>query len=205
MIGKLKGLIDSQSEDAVVLDVNGVGYVVHCSSMTLQSLPAPGHTAMLMVETHVRADQIRLYGFLSNVEREWFRLLQSVQGVGAKLALAVLGALKTNDLANAVALRDVKTLLLVPGVGPKVAERIVTELKDKAPAYSDVDPSLIKLAGDVNGRTAPQPVRDAISALVNLGYGELQATAAIATIRAQAGDEADTARLIRLGLRDLGR
>ena len=136
MIAKLKGIIDSYGEDFVIVDVNGVGYLVHCSARTLQSLPAQGEAVTLAIETYVREDQIRLFGFQSDVEREWFRLLQTVQGVGARVALSVLGTLKPSDLANAVAMRDKAMVARSPGVGPKVAERIVTELKDKAPALS---------------------------------------------------------------------
>jgi holliday junction DNA helicase RuvA len=205
MIGKLKGVIDSYGEDFVVVDVGGVGYVVHCSARTLQALPAQGQPAVLSIETYVREDQIRLFGFLSDVEREWFRLLQTVQGVGARLALAVLGTLKVSDLATAVALRDKAMIARTPGVGPKVAERIVTELKDKAPAYAAVDPAVIRLSGAVEDNRAPQPVADAVSALVNLGYGQPQAAAAIAAATREAGEGADAARLIRLGLRELSK
>src|ERR1700727_2502681 len=160
MIGKLKGVIDSYGEDAVILDVNGVGYLVHCSARTLQELPQAGSPAVLAVEPDVREDQIKLFGFLSDVEREWFKLLQTVQGVGTKVALAVLSTLKPADLASAIATRDKATVARTPGVGPKVAERIVTELKDKAPAYSHIDPGLARLAGAVDERRAPQPVLD---------------------------------------------
>jgi Holliday junction DNA helicase RuvA len=205
MIGKLKGIIDSYGEDSIVLDVNGVGYLVHCSARTLQTLPAAGEPVTLAIETHVREDQIRLFGFLSEVEREWFRLLQSVQGVGTKVALSVLGTLKPADLASAIALRDKAMVARSPGVGPKVAERIVTELKDKAPAYADVDPAVIRLSGAVDDRRAPQPVSDAVSALVNLGYGQPQAAAAIAAAARAAGEGADAKSLIRLGLRELSK
>src|SRR5213082_4001628 len=147
MIGKLKGIIDSYGEDFIVLDVNGVGYLVHCSARTLQELPGTGQPATLSIETHVREDQIRLFGFLSDIEREWFRLLQTVQGVGAKVALSVLGTLPPSDLANAIALRDKTAVARTPGVGPKVAERIVTELKDKAPSFANIDPALVRLSG----------------------------------------------------------
>src|SRR3954465_8883398 len=130
MIGKLRGIIDTYGEDFVIVDVGGVGYLVHCSSRTLQHLPSVGEAAPLSIETHVPADMIRLFGFRSDQEREWFRLLQTVQGVGAKVALAVLGTLGPSDLANAIALRDKAAVARTPGVGPKVAERIVTELKD---------------------------------------------------------------------------
>src|SRR6184192_3133811 len=205
MIGKLKGLIDGYGEDYVILDVGGVGYQVHCSGRTLQALPAPGEAVVLSIETYVREDQIRLFGFRSDVEREWFRLLQTVQGVGAKVALSVLGTLKPADLASAIAMRDRAMVSRTPGVGPKVAERIVTELKDKAPAFADLDPAVIRLSGAIEDRRAPQPVVDAVSALVNLGYGQPQAAAAVAAAARAAGDGADEKKLIRLGLRELSR
>ncbi len=205
MIGKLKGVIDSYGEDSVILDVNGVGYLVHCSARTLQELPRAGEAATLAIETHVREDQIRLFGFLSDVEREWFRLLQTVQGVGTKVALAVLGTLKPSELASAIAVRDKAMVARTPGVGPKVAERIVTELKDKAPGYADVDPALVALSGAIDDRRAPQPISDAVSALVNLGYAQPQAAAAIAAAVRNAGDGAEVRTLIRLGLKELAK
>jgi Holliday junction DNA helicase RuvA len=205
VIGKLKGRIDSYGEDYVILDVGGVGYQVHCAARTLQTLPSPGEAAVLAIETYVREDQIRLFGFRSDTEREWFRLLQTVQGVGAKVALAVLSTLPPAELANAIALRDKAAVARTPGVGPKVAERIVTELKDKTPAFATVDPAAANLAGAIDERSAPQPVADAISALVNLGYGQPQAAAAIAQASRSAGEGAETAALIRLGLKELSR
>jgi holliday junction DNA helicase RuvA len=205
MIGRLKGIVDSYGEDCIILDVNGVGYLVHCSGRTLQALPAAGEPVSLAIETHVREDQIRLFGFLADAEREWFRLLQTVQGVGAKVALSVLGTLKPAELASAIAMRDKAMVARSPGVGPKVAERIVTELKDKAPAYADVDPAVIRLSGAIEEKRAPQPVADAVSALVNLGYGQPQAAAAIAAAARAAGAGADTKSLIRLGLRELAK
>jgi Holliday junction DNA helicase RuvA len=205
MIGKLKGIIDSYGEDFIIVDVNGVGYLVHCSARTLQALPAAGEPVALAIETHVREDQIRLFGFLSGSEREWFRLLQTVQGIGTKVALAILSTLKPADLATAIALRDKAMVARSPGVGPKVAERIVTELKDKAPAYAELDPAVIRLSGAVDERRAPQPVSDAVSALVNLGYGQPQAAAAIAAAARAAGEGADTRSLIRLGLKELAK
>jgi Holliday junction DNA helicase RuvA len=205
MIGKLKGIIDSYGEDYVILDVNGVGYQVHCSARTLQALPADGEAATLSIETHVREDQIKLFGFASDAEREWFRLLQTVQGVGAKVALSVLGTLKPSELGTAIAMRDKAMVARTPGVGPKVAERIVTELKDKAPALAEVDPAVIHLAGSLDEKRAPKPVADAVSALVNLGYGQPQAAAAIAAASRTAGEGADTATLIRQGLKELAR
>ena len=205
MIGKLTGLIDSYGEDHVIVDVNGVGYVVHCSARTLQALPPVGDPVSLAIETHVREDQIRLFGFQADVEREWFRLLQTVQGVGTKVALAILSTLKPADLATAIAMRDKAMVARTPGVGPKVAERIVTELKDKAPKYAELDPAVVHLAGAVDDRRAPQPVADAVSALVNLGYGQPQAAAAIAGASRIAGEGAETAQLIRLGLKELAK
>ena len=205
MIGKLKGVIDSYGEDFIVLDVHGVGYLVHCSTRTLQTLPAPGEATTLSIETHVREDQIRLFGFLSDIEREWFRLLQTVQGVGTKVALAVLSTLKPAELASAIAMRDKAMVARTPGVGPKVAERIVTELKDKAPAFANVDPALVHLSGALDDHRAPRPVADAVSALVNLGYGQPQAAAAIAAASRSAGEGAETAQLIRLGLKELAK
>ena len=205
MIGKLKGLIDSYGEDFVILDVGGVGYQVHCSARTLQALPSPGEAAVLSIETYVREDQIKLFGFRSDTEREWFRLLQTVQGVGAKVALSVLGTFKPGELASAIAIGDKAAISRTPGVGAKVAERIVTELKDKAPAFADVDPALVRLSGAVDEDRAPQPIRDAVSALVNLGYGQPQAAAAIAAASRNAGEGAETAQLIRLGLKELSK
>jgi Holliday junction DNA helicase RuvA len=205
MIGKLRGVIDSYGEDYVILDVHGVGYQVHCSARTLQSLPARGEAATLSIETHVREDQIRLFGFTGDLEREWFRLLQTVQGVGVKVALAVLGTLKPADLADAIALRDKAAVARAPGVGAKVAERIVTELKDKVPAFGNIDPAVVALSGALDEARAPRPVLDAVSALVNLGYAQPQASAAIAAAARQAGQGADTAKLIRFGLKELAK
>ena len=205
MIGKLRGLLDSYGEDFVIVDVGGVGYLVHCSARTLQALPGTGEPVTLAIETHVREDQIRLFGFTSDLEREWFRLLQTVQGVGTKVALSILSTLKPADLASAIALRDKAMITRSPGVGPKVAERVVTELKDKAPAYTSLDPAVVRLSGALEDKRAPRPVADAVSALVNLGYGQPQAAAAVAAAAREAGEGAETARLIRLGLKELSK
>ncbi len=205
MIGKLRGVIDSYGEDWVIVDVGGVGYQVYCSVRTLQALPSVGEAATLSIETYVREDMIRLYGFASDHEREWFRLLMTVQGVGARVALAVLGTLKPGDLATAIALQDKAALARAPGVGKKVAERIAAELRDKAPAYSSVDPALIHLQTDLAEHRAPRPVADAVSALVNLGYAQVQASAAVATASRLAGEAATAEQLIRLGLKELAR
>ena len=205
MIGKLRGVIDTYRDDSILLDVHGVGYLVHCSARTLQALPPAGEAATLTIETWVREDQIRLYGFVSEVEREWFMLLTDVQGVGARVALAVLSTLKTAELANAIALGDKAAVARTPGVGGKLAQRIVTELKDKAPAFASVDPAVVRLSGELGDKRAPQPVADAVSALVNLGYGEIQASAAIAAAVQSAGDGATTQQLIRFALRELAK
>ena len=205
MIGKLKGLVDSYGEDFVILDVQGVGSIVHCSARTLQRLPPPSEATDLAIETHVREDMIRLYGFKSDAEREWFRLLQTVQGVGTRVALGVLSILEPAALATAIATGDKATVARAPGVGPRLAARLVAELKDKAPAFSPIDPAVISLSDAVEDRTAPQPVSDAVSALVNLGYAPAQASAAVAAAVKDAGEEAEARVLIRLGLRELAR
>ncbi|GJE45855.1 Holliday junction branch migration protein RuvA [Methylobacterium soli] len=205
MIGKLRGVVDSFGEDFVILDVQGVGYVVHCSARTLQRLPKPGEAAELAIETHVREDMIRLYGFRSDPEREWFRLLQTVQGVGSRVALGVLSVLEPDALANAIATGDKGAVARAPGVGPRLAARLVAELKDKAPAYAPIDPALIALTDAVADRTAPGPVADAVSALVNLGYPQVQAATAVAAALKSAGEGAEAKTLIRLGLRELAR
>jgi len=206
MIGKLKGTLDEIDEDHCLIDIHGVGYVAYCSARTLAALPSPGEAVVLFIETYVREDMLRLYGFQSQLEREWFRLLMNnVPGVGAKVALAILSTLAPADLANAIALRDIAMVSRAPGVGKKVAERIVTELKDKAPQFASVDPALVHLSGAIDNDRAPRPVTDAISALVNLGYGQPQAAAAIASASRSAGEGAETAQLIRLGLKELAK
>ncbi len=205
MIGKLKGLIDSYGEDFVILDVNGVGYVVHCSGRTLQKLPRPGEAAALAIETQVREDSIKLFGFGSEAERDWFRLLQTVQGVGSKVALGILSILSAGELGTAIATQDKSMVARASGVGPKLAARIVAELKDKAPAFGAVDPVVAKLAGEDEEGNAPSAIRDAISALVNLGYGRPQAAAAVAASVKALGEGAETGALIRQGLKELAK
>ena len=139
MIGKLKGIVDEVGEEELILDVGGVGYLVAASARTLRALPAVGQAAALLIETQVREDAIRLYGFLTTSERDWFRLLQSVQGVGAKVALGVLGTLTGETISAAIAHQDKAAMAMAPGVGPKLAARIVHELKDKAPAFGVAD------------------------------------------------------------------
>jgi Holliday junction DNA helicase RuvA len=205
MIGKLKGLVDEIGEDHCVVDVGGVGYVAFCSARTLGGLPGPGEAVTLLIETYVREDMIRLYGFRTHLERDWFRLLQSVQSVGAKVALAVLSTLTTTELANAIALRDITMVSRAPGVGKKVAERIVTELKTKAPAFAGEATGTIGLKQELGEGVAPAPVADAVSALTNLGYSRDVAANAVAAAMKEAGEGADSARLIRLGLKELAR
>ncbi|MFK4825281.1 Holliday junction branch migration protein RuvA [Paenochrobactrum sp. BZR 588] len=203
MIGKLKGVVDEIAEDHAIIDVHGVGYVVFCSARTLGNLPSTGEATILLIETYVREDALRLFGFGTALEREWFRLLQSVQGVGAKVALAVLGALTPSELANAIALRDLAMLSRAPGVGKKVAERLVTELKNKAPAFAGEASGSMGLKQEIGEGVASSAVRDAVSALANLGYSREQAANAVAAAIKQVGDDADSAKLIRLGLKEL--
>ncbi len=205
MIGKLKGLIDSYGDDHVIIDVNGVGYVAFCSGRTLQSLPPPGQAASLAIETYVREDQIKLFGFATDAEREWFRILLAVQGVGTKVALAILSTFKVGELATAIALKDVASITRTPGVGKKLAERLVLDLKDKAPAFGSVDPAVMKLQDDMDSKRAPQPALEAISALVNLGYPQVQASGAVAAAMKVAGEAPRTEALIRLALKEMAR
>ena len=205
MIGKLKGTIDAHGEDHVILDVHGVGYLVHCSSRTLQALGKPGEAAMLFIETIVREDMIRLFGFASDTEKAWFNILLNVQGVGQKVALAILSTLKPAELANAIAMKDKAAIARTSGVGPKLAERICVELKDKAPAFSSVDSAIVKLAGEIEENRVAGPLKDAISALVNLGYAQPQAAAAVAAAAKALGEDAEARALIRQGLRELAK
>jgi holliday junction DNA helicase RuvA len=202
MIGKLKGVIDSMDEEAIILDVNGVGYLVSASARTLRALPASGEPTELLIETHVREDAIRLYGFLTTGERDWFRLLQGVQGVGAKVALGILGALPADALSMAVARQDKAMMARAPGVGPKLAARLVLELKDKAPALAPAGFDHAE-AGFERAPKLAKAAEDAVLALVGLGYGQPQAAAAVARISAQLGPAAETAALIRAGLKEL--
>jgi holliday junction DNA helicase RuvA len=205
MIGKLRGIVDSAGADHVILDVNGVGYQVFGSVRTLDVLHGRGGEVVMWIDTHVREDAIRLYGFETEFERDWFRLLQSVQGVGARVALAILGTLSPQDLASAIALQDRAMIARAPGVGPKVAQRIVSELRDKAPALAGSGSPEIGLQSQIGENRAPPAVADAVSALTNLGYSSQQASLAVAHALAQAGKEANSASLIRLGLRELAK
>ncbi len=202
MIGKLRGVVDSVDAEALILDVNGVGYLVSASARTLRALPGAGEAVELLVETHVREDAIRLYGFLTAAERDWFRLLQNVQGVGAKVALGILGVLSADALSAAVVRQDKAAMARAPGVGPKLAARLVLELKDKAPASTAPDFAGAEV-GLERGSRFTRAAEDAILALVSLGYAEPQAAAAVARISAQLGQEAQTATLVRAGLKEL--
>jgi holliday junction DNA helicase RuvA len=205
MIGKLKGIIDSYGDEHVILDCHGVGYLVHCSSRTLQALPQAGEAATLFIETIVREDMIRLFGFATALEKDWFNILLGVQGVGQKVALAILSTLKPGELANAIAMKDKAAIARTSGVGPKLAERICVELKDKAPAFGTIDPAVMRLAGEADEGRVKGPAKDAISALVNLGYGQPQAAAAVAAASKALGEAAETGALIRQGLRELAK
>ncbi len=202
MIGKLRGIVDSLDEDELILDVNGVGYVVAASARTLRALPRRGEPAELLIETHVREDAIKLYGFVTAAERDWFRLLQSVQGVGAKVALGILGALTADALTAAIARQDKTMMARAPGVGPKLAARLVLELKDKAPAFAPAGLGEAPASVERDARL-PKPAQDAILALVGLGYAQAQAAAVIAQASGELGAEAQTATLIRAGLKAL--
>ena len=206
MIGKLRGKVDAIGESHAIIDVGGVGYEVQLSSRTLRNLKL-GDDVVLTIDTHVREDAIRLFGFQSEVERSWFRTLQSIQGVGSKVALGVLGTLGPQDLANAIALQDWAAVAESPGVGKKLAQRITSELKDKAPALSVA--GLNVPASSLGGGRAEVPeghaAAEAISALTNLGYNPQQASAAVAAAMKDVGQDADTAKLIRRGLKELAR
>jgi Holliday junction DNA helicase RuvA len=200
MIGKLTGLVDSLGDDHVVLDVGGVGYLVHCPTSTLSRLTA-GASASLMTEMRLTDETIRLYGFSSAEEREWFRLLQTVQNVGARVALGVLSALSSRDIAKALALSDKAAFGRAQGVGPKLALRIVTELKDKAPSMM-----LRGQDGEMVPTLAPRgPEADAVAALVKLGYSAGQAAEAIARAARDLGEHAPLDALIREALQGMGR
>jgi Holliday junction DNA helicase RuvA len=204
MIGKLRGIVDGVGKDWVIVDVGGVGYEVSCPARTLSRLPAAGQPVTLIIETHVREDAIKLFGFLSEAERSWFRLLQNVQGVGAKVALAVLSVLEPQELANAIAMQDKALVGRAQGVGPKVAQRIVSELRDKAPALLAAGGIGVQMAATAQVGQAT-PLTDAISALMNLGYSPIEANAAVVSVAARLGDGTKTEELIRQGLKELAK
>ena len=202
MIAVLTGRLDSRGEDSAVVDVGGVGYLVFCSASTLERLAPVGDLVRLEIETHVREDHINLYGFADAAEREWFRLLITVQGVGARVALAILTVLSPTDLTQAIAAADKAAVSRANGVGAKLAARIVTELKDKVGALPvSIDG---RSSAGSNGGTAPVSVNeDAISALTNLGYGRTEAFSAIARAGGKLGEDPPLDELILAGLQEL--
>lgn len=206
MIGKLSGRLDETGEDWAMVDCGGVGYVATCSARTLRRLPGPGEAVALVVETVMREDSIRLFGFLDKAERDWFRVLQTVQGVGSKVALAILDTLSPDELTRAVTLGDKTAMGRASGVGPKLATRLITELKDKIPtgtaAFIKTGPAPAAPAAAPAGTGASA---EAISALVNLGYKPVEASSAIGAALEKLGPEADVSALIRGGLKELAR
>lgn len=199
MIAALKGIVAQLGDDHAIIDVNGVGYLVFCSASTLGRLPGAGEAVALYIETHVREDHIHLYGFLAPADRDWFKLLQTVQGVGARVALGILTTLSVHDLASAVAAQDKAMVGRAQGVGPKLAQRIVTELKDKVPATLHIAmPSAGGAAAPASGTRG-----EALSALVNLGYRENDAARAVARAADALGADAPLDGLIRGALKEL--
>lgn len=203
MIAKLAGVVDQIGPEAAVIDVGGVGYLAFCSTRTISRLPAVGSPASLLIETHVREDHIHLYGFADTAEREWFRRLTTVQGVGARLALAILSSITPEQLGLAILAQDKAALTRADGVGARLATRIVTELRDKVGGGAAFAmPSMP--AGPLSDAD-PGPAADAVSALVNLGYRRSEAFSAVAAASRRLGGEADAGALIRAGLQELGR
>ena len=220
MIGKLSGMVDWKGSDQVLLDVRGVGYIIHVNDRTLASLPPAGEAASLYTDLMVREDLLQLFGFLTLFDREWHRLLMTVQGVGAKASMAMLGALGAEGVARAITLGDARAVQSAPGVGPKLAQRIILELKSKAGSVmamgaslavtAEADDSVIEPFTPAPAKKATKPASpsqsraaftaDALSALMNLGYGQGDAAQAVATVAGEA-PEADTATLIRASLK----
>lgn len=216
MIGRIAGRLEYRGSDHVMIDVRGVGYIVQVSERTLMSLPGSGEAVALYTELVVREDLMQLIGFLSLIEKEWYRLLVSVQGIGAKSALGIVGTLGPDGVSRAIALGDWTAIKAAPGVGPKIAQRVVNELKDKAPAVmamgagaspaaaaptSDADEVIERVAAPAPApRPASSASAEAMSALANLGYGPSDAARAVAEASGDAPD-ADTATLIRAALR----
>jgi holliday junction DNA helicase RuvA len=197
MIAQLTGRVDALSDGTCVIDVAGVGYLVQASSRTLSALPQPPTPAKLLIETHVREDAIVLYGFADSAERDWFRLLTTVQGVGGKVALAILSALSPRDLISAIAAGDKASLTRAQGVGPRLAVRLLTELKDKTGAMpTSTGVSYTPIA-------AVTPADDALSALVNLGYRRVEAAPVVARVLDRLGETATLDALIRDSLKEL--
>lgn len=211
MIGMLKGRVEAIGADELVLGVNGVGYLVGAGARTLSRLE-PGQDVVLHIETHVREDAFKLFGFLEDIDRAWFVHLQNIQGVGAKAAFAVLDTVPVSEIANAAALGDKSTFARAKGVGPKLATRIATELKDKAPPVGRSFSIGLPVHGlDSEGAATPAPIsggdsharEDAVSALINLGYNEGQARQAVASVLRERGNDAPLSDVIRLALKEL--
>lgn len=200
MIASLRGRLAAVGEDTAVIDVGGVGYLVHCAARTLSAMPRTGDEVNLHIETQVREDSITLYGFLAAEERIWFRMLQNIQGVGARLALAILGVLDPESLVLAVAAQDRRALTRAPGVGPKLAARIIAELEERIGAMHAA-PSAAPVPGTPPSASA---VDEAVSALVNLGFGRADAFAAVSRAHSELGDAAGVDALVRSGLGRLG-
>lgn len=205
MIGKLTGRIDSIAEDHLLLDVNGVGYFIYASARTLSMMPPSGGQVSLLIDTHVREDHIHLYGFANAAEQQWFRTLTTVQGVGVKMGMAILSALAPEQILTAIAAQDKKALTVVSGVGPKLAERIVIELKTQAVKLSGAGFAMPAVSG-AKAKPATKKeasmVEDALSALVHLGYGRSEAFSAVMRVQ-QAAPEAKLDVLIKESLREL--
>jgi len=221
MIGRISGRLDWRGPDHVLIDVRGVGYIVHVSDRTLAALPGVGEAVSLYTDLMVREDLLQLFGFPTMLEKEWHKLLMTVQGVGAKASMAMLGTLGAEGVARAITLGDARAIQAAPGVGPKLAQRVILELKAKAPAVMAQGVALSAavpdaVIEDVPAAAAPKPARksapqpaaaaraaataDALSALTNLGYGPGDAAQAVATVASEA-PEADTATLIRSALK----
>ena len=208
MIAKLSGRLDTCDDNHCIIDVSGVGYLVFCSGRTLSNLGEPGLAVSLLIETHVREDHIHLYGFADAAERDWFKLLLSVQGVGAKAALSILSALSAGEVYQAIAAQDRAMLTRADGVGPKLATRVVNELKDKAISLSlEGAPAAVTETargnGSNSGAGAGGSVQDAVSALVNLGYGRAEAFGAVTDAAKPLGEVASVEQLITAGLKEL--
>ncbi|PIB24013.1 Holliday junction DNA helicase RuvA [Amylibacter kogurei] len=220
MIGKITGRVDYRTTDYVLVDVQGVGYVVYCSDRTLAMLPGKGEVTALYTDLLVREDNLQLFGFLTLAEKEWHKLLTTVQGVGAKAALSIAGTLGVDGISRAIALGDIAAVKSAQGIGPKIAQRIVTELKDKAPSImalgtagnttveADTDMVIETPSPSTRAASSPPPAQtagaqaDALSALVNLGYGQGEAASAIALVLGDQPD-LDSGGLIKAALKRL--
>mgnify|MGYP003311520109 FL=1 len=200
MIAKLTGVLDSIGEDRIVIDVGGVGYLAYCSGRTLRALPAVGGSVALAIETHVREDHIHLYGFIDAAERDWFGLLTAVQGVGARVALAILTVLEPDVIIDAVIAQDKATFTQAAGVGSKLAARLVAELKDRVGELVVVRPVQFATEAVADGAG---PVADAVSALVNLGYRRVEAYGAVSQVASRLGADSGIEALITAGLKEL--